>query len=99
MINPNKTLYANGHIIAIEKHTSMTVIKVWIDGSQFEHVDFNYRRRFRVNDNVMCRLKFSILNDGLIIEKLNKYYTKEERDYKRMMGRIKAIRLTKSLIG
>lgn len=72
MINPNKKTFASGHITKITKCTSMTVIKVWIDGSELEYTSFNYKRRFKVNDNVRCRIGFSIISDGCYIDDMKR---------------------------
>ena len=72
MINTNKPIFDTGHIVSIQKMTSMTIIRVWIKGSAFEFASFKYKGRLKVNDHVRCKLRFSIIDDGLVIESLKK---------------------------
>ena len=72
MINPNKCIFDTGHIVGINKMASLTIIRVWIKGSAFEFASFKYKGRLKINDNVRCKLRFSIIDDGLVIESLKR---------------------------
>lgn len=73
MINPNARFFLSGYIMNIVKHTSMTIINVRTKkGTVYQYTSFNYKRRFKINDDVRCAIKFSIFNDSYYIEDLKR---------------------------